>query len=254
MKDFLYFITIIFVWGCTETTGSQSTVPIVDVSKVSIPADGESSILISIELDRQPHPDQEMSISTTEGLLLTIPRNEDSPLGQNILTIKPNRRKLDIQLVSGITASDEVKVFVVLNDFVEVENLEFTNNTANELFTSLSKDSLKIGTADFIDLQIVLRSAKGTPSLDQRISLVFDFEMTPISISDGNGGQKDSLVEVNDLVLFDETIFSSNDTLTTQLKSKILSFPDERIKQVNAQVQVMIEGVATSTQKLKIIK
>ena len=238
-----FAVLLVISVACDEFVTTQKVTPMMEFDQQSVSADGVSIVKIDIEFDRVLSSTQSLILNTSDGLLFELPNTDLVLEGDTELEVIPNSKSFTAYLKSGLKANDNVLVTARVNNLVTTRSIVFETNEPDDLFSSVSKDSLMIGPTDEIDLQIVLRSNLGLPSIGQKVEVSAMFDDIDI------GG---TIHSFNDIVIFDETLIANNDTLTAKLKSKILTFPDPQITEVNATFSIT-QGSRSSTERIRIV-
>jgi len=250
------FAFLCIMTACEEFITTQKDQPNVVLARDTIQADGISLTKIIVTSDRRFAPNQELNISTTDGLLFETPNTDLVLSGQKEISVLHESSEYVAYLKSGLNANDDVLVFVTLNGHSPVEKkVVFSENKPSFLNIRINKDSLKLGIPDFVDIDIFLKSDRGLPTLDQKI--IQKITIQPLTLQYQMGSiEVDTTFILEKLVYFDEVLFSDNDTLRTRLTPRILKFPDRLITEVYATITIQMASDSTlqSSETIRIIE
>jgi hypothetical protein len=120
-------VSISLFFGCDELDTTQSKRPkvIFENNLDSLPADGISWVIVTVQFHRLLTDNQSVKISTTSGTLIEFPATSLNG-GSQTLEASPNSDEFKFILVASTTPDENVLLSVVLNNIVAYTKFEFT--------------------------------------------------------------------------------------------------------------------------------
>lgn len=195
-------ILIMFLFGCNKLDNNITSIYIT-AEKDTLLANNTDFTALNISLEKEPHKDQTVLVSTSVGKLYKSPMFSVETEGQSSFTYTPNSENSTIYLKSGRSFKfDPVIVTAVVNgNVVDTCQFTFLPSCPEEIVVTLDKNSIGLNiNQDLITAEITTYCENGAVSDDIRIDY---------TISDS------TIIEV-----FPKILKTSNETISFEIKPK----------------------------------
>ena len=134
----------------------------VSFNQGSIPADGESTALVTIDFGSPSlHKTQNVTFTTSNGMLYKSPFNP-SDSGSNTITLAPFDTQAKLLLKSSTTIDDNVYVTTDINGYSTNGKIKFTTAHPNDMIISANDQNLAIN--EKATITVALFRNEGTSS------------------------------------------------------------------------------------------
>lgn len=170
----LILSSVLLLLGCDTFDLTQTEAPTIkfEEQKTSIPADGTSRLLVTLNFQRPLSGDQEVSIGVTNGLLSSFPFSGSTESLTPYLTVTPRGESFSFLLIASRLADNEVLLNAGINELVSTRVISFTKVCPDDIIFDLTENEASIGSGSGVNGIIKLFNNTQSVSEGIRIDLM----------------------------------------------------------------------------------